>query len=556
MVKELIFGIVGGLGLFIYGIWVMSDGLQKICGERMRKILAGLTNNPIKGAMLSAGITSLTQSSSATTVMVIGFVNASIMTLNQALGVVFGANIGTTITAQIIAFKLTDYSLPVIGIGMVLLLLAKKKKYKNIAGFILGFGMLFLGLSIMTQAVKPLGGSPIFNEIFINFSKYPILGILAAAAVTAITQSSSVTTGMVLSLAMADLIDLRAAIPLILGCNVGTCVTALLASIGANITAKRVALAHILFNVIGVVIFFPFIPVLYKIAIFTSGYLPRQIANVHTLFNVATTIIFMPFISKYAVLLCKIIKGKGEEEIDSMPKYLDSHLLSTPPIAIDAVKKETVRTLGLTKRMINLAMLGYYKNDPRPLDKVTRGEEAVDSLREAVTNYLVDLMEEELNREESAKIPALLHIINDVERIGDHAENLKDLAEQKMDRGTPLSDKAMEEARKMHDEIIKMLDSTSLALKNNDIVEAKRVLKYETHVNQLREIFKDNHVRRLEQRDCNVLSNMVFLDLISNFEKIGDHLFNVAQKVIDGLQWSDTPADTASHATIQVSHRA
>jgi len=537
MVQGLIFGIFGGLGLFIYGIWVMSEGLQKICGEKMRKILSGLTNNPFKGAMVSAGVTSLTQSSSATTVMTIGFVNANLMTLKQALGIVFGANIGTTITAQLIAFKLTDFALPVIGIGMLMLLFAKKKRTKNIANFVLGFGILFLGLKIMTGAVKPLGDSALFNDIFVSFSRYPVLAILAAAGVTAITQSSSVTTGMVLGLAMANLIDLHAAIPLILGCNIGTCVTALIASIGANVTAKRVAIAHIFFNVLGVIIFFPFISLLQTFAVASSDYLPRQIANVHTLFNVVTTLIFLPFVGQYATALMKVFKGKEEEEFDYMPKYLEPHLLSTPPIAIDAVKKETVRTLELTKKMINLAMESFYKNNPKSLDKITRGEEAVDSMREAVTNYLVDLMGEELTRAQSQKIPVLLHVINDVERIGDHAENLRDLAEQKIDSGLKLSDKAFEECKKIHEEVDLMIDSTIESLKANNIHEARVVLKLEERINSMREMFKDNHIHRLEDGKCDALSGVVFLDLISNFEKIADHLDNVAQKVIDGLQW-------------------
>ena len=239
MLKELIFGIVGGLGLFIYGIWEMSEGLHKASGERMRRILHNFTGSPLKGVLLGTGITSLIQSSSATTVMVVGFVNAGLMTIVQALGVIFGANIGTTVTAQLIAFKLTEYALPIIGIGMFTILLAKKKTHKYIGEFLLGFGILFLGLNILTSVVKPLGQYPLFNNVLVSFSRNPFLGILAGAAITAILQSSSVTTGMVLGLAMVNLIDLKAAIPLLLGCNIGTCVTALIASIGTNISAKR-----------------------------------------------------------------------------------------------------------------------------------------------------------------------------------------------------------------------------------------------------------------------------------------------------------------------------
>lgn len=536
MIKELIFGVIGGLGLFIYGIWEMSEGLHKFSGERMRRILHNFTGHPIKGVLVGTGITSLIQSSSATTVMVVGFVNAGLMTLIQALGVIFGANIGTTVTAQLIAFKLTDYALPIIGVGMLLIFLAKKKKHKYIGEFLMGFGILFLGLNILTGVVKPLGQYPAFNNILLSFSRNPLLGILAGAVVTAILQSSSVTTGMVLGLAMTNLVDLRAAIPLILGCNIGTCVTALIASVGTGISARRASLAHIMFNIIGVFIFFPFLGLFQKLVVTTSGQLPRQIANAHTLFNVVNTFIFLPFVPLYARLLTKIIPGKEEEEVEYAPKYLDRHLLNTPPIAIEASIKEIIRTLGLTQKMVGTAMESFFNNDARALDKITRREEAVDALRESITNYLVELMQQELGVEESRKIPALIHAINDVERIGDHAENLRDLAQQKIDDHMPFSQVAAEELKKMFEDTDKMISCSLKALELNSVHEAKLVLEQECQINTLRDRLKDNHVKRLEQGHCHVLSGVVFLDMISNLEKIGDHLNNVAQAVIEGLQ--------------------
>lgn len=538
MVKEIIFGILGGLGLFIYGIWQMSEGLHKISGERMRKVLHNFTGSPFKGILVGTSITSLVQSSSATSVMVVGFVNAGLMSLVQALGVIFGANIGTTITAQLIAFKLTDYALPIIGIGMLTMFVAKKRIHKHIGEFMLGFGILFLGLSILTTVVKPLGQSQVFNDILVTFSRNPILGVLAAGFITAILQSSSVTTGMVLSLSMANLIDLKGALPLILGCNIGTCITVLIASVGANISAKRASLAHIMFNLIGVVIFLPFLGVFGKLISHTAGNIPRQIANAHTFFNVINAIIFLPFVKVYAKLLTKIIKGKEEEEIEYLPKYLERHLLNTPPIAIEAAIKEIIRTLGLTQKMVGVVMESFFKNDSRSLEKITRREEAVDSLREAITNYLVELMQRELSQEESKKIPPLIHAINDVERIGDHAENLRDLAEQKIDNNMPFSDMAAEELKKIYEDINRMMYCSINALKLDSIDEAKLVLEQECQVNALRDRLKNNHVKRLEQRICNVLSGVVFLDMLSNFEKIADHLNNVAQAVIENLQWN------------------
>ncbi len=536
MLREIIFGVIGGLGLFIYGIWEMSEGLHKVCGERMRRIMDNLTGGPLRGILVGAGVTSLVQSSSATTVMVVGFVNAGLISLVQALGVIFGANIGTTITAQLIAFKLTDYALPVIGLGVLTMIFSRKKSHKHIGEFLLGFGVLFLGLSILTSVIKPLGQYPLFNNILLSFSRNPFLGILASALVTALFQSSSVTTGMVLSLAMAGLIDLRGALPLILGCNIGTCVTALIASVKTSISARRTAFAHILFNLSGVIIFLPFLSLFHNLVAHTSVNLTRQIANAHTFFNVINTIIFLPLIHPFANILTKIIKGKEEEEVDYMPKFLERHLLNTPPIAIEAAVKEIVRTLRLTQKMVGTAMDAFLKNNPRALEKITRNEEAVDSLREAITNYLVELMQRELSAEESRKIPSLIHAINDVERIGDHAENLRDLAQQKIDRRMPFSPSALEELKKMYGDVNKMISCAVNALTLNNIDEAKLVLEQECQINTLRDRLKDSHMRRLEESKCNVLSGIIFLDMISNFEKIGDHLNNVAQVAMEGLQ--------------------
>jgi len=539
MVQEIIFGVLGGLGLFIYGIREMSEGLHKASGDKMRKIMHSLTGGPKRGVLVGAGVTSLVQSSSATTVMVVGFVNAGLMTLTQALGVIFGANIGTTITAQLIAFKLTDYALPIIGIGMIMAIVSKRRLYKNIAEFLLGFGILFLGLSILTQVIRPLGDSLVFRDILVGFSKNPLLGILAGALVTAVFQSSSVTTGMILGLSMAGLIDLNSALPLILGCNVGTCVTALIASFGTSVAAKRAAVAHIIFNIAGVLIFLPFLGPFRRLVSFTSTDITREIANAHTLFNVINTLIFIPLIPLFAKFLTVVIKGKEEEEVEYLPKYLEKRLLNTPPIAIDASIKEIVRTLGLTKKMVRISIDSFLANDLRSLEKITRREEAVDSLREAITNYLVQLMQQELSHDESKKIPSLIHAINDVERIGDHAENLRDLAEQKIENRLSFTPLAIEEIRKMYGEIDKMIDCSVKALQQNDVNEAKFIIEQECQINSMRDRLRDNHTKRLEERKCNVLSGVVFLDIVSNLEKIGDHLNNVAQAVMQGLQWNN-----------------
>jgi len=536
MIKELIFGLVGGLGLFIFGIHLMGTGLHKAAGDKMRKILAALTSTPFIGMFVGLGVTSIIQSSSATTVILVGFVNAGLMTLRQAIGVILGADIGTTITAQLIAFKLTDYALPVIGLGMALNLFARKKFYKNIGEFLFGFGILFLGLNILTGSVKPFGGSESVRNAFVIFSKSPITGIATGMVVTMIIQSSSVTVGLVLALASAGLIDLKGAIPLILGDNIGTCITAILASIGTTISAKRTAIAHVTFKVLGVLLLLPFLPYYEKFVATTATSIMRQCANAHTIFNVIITTLFLPLAGVLARTIEKAVPGK-ETVVEVGPKHLERHLLNTPVLALQAATYEAIHTLNLVKEMIDDAIEGFMENDIKALAKVSQGEEAVDSLRMAVTNYLVELVQRELSEEESKKIPPLLHLINDIERIGDHAENLRDLAERKIEEKLPFSRMAISEIRQIQGEIDQMVEEAISALKTNEVREAQKVIEREARINLLRDELNRNHVKRLEDGTCKVLSGVLFLEMVSNFEKIGDHLTNIGQAVISPLQW-------------------
>ena len=532
---EILFGIFGGLGLFIFGIFVMGAGLQKIAGDKIRAILGKLTNKSLMGMGVGAGITSLIQSSSATTVLVVGFVNAGLMTLTQAIGVILGANIGTTITAQLIAFKLTNYALPILGIGSFTYLFCKKKKTKDVGETIFGFGALFLGLAIMGDAVKPLGDSVFAQNLFINFSQNPLLGILVGILITAIVQSSSVTTGVVITLGLSNLITLNAAIPLILGANIGTCVTAGLASIKTNISAKRAAVAHIIFNLVGAGIALLLMPLYIKIINFTSTDIARQIANTHTLFNVVNAFIFLPFIPLFVVLVKKIIPGK-DVEITRGPKYIEKHLLATPSIAFSATLKEMRRMARIAQEMINDAMEGFYKNKRNPLTKVAPKENIVDDLQTAIADYLVELTQGELSKTQSEKIPALLHSVNDIERIGDHAENIVELAERKIDKKLIFSKSAIKEIKEMHQKVNEMLNITINALRSESKTEAEKILKIEAEINNLTLKFRDNHIRRLHGGRCKLLSGIVFLDVIMNLEKIGDHLNNIGQVIKSGMK--------------------
>jgi phosphate:Na+ symporter len=534
-VTKLIFGIVGGLGLFIYGIHLMSAGLQKIAGSKIRIILSKLTSNRFMGVLVGASTTALIQSSSATTVTVVGFINAGLMSLTQAVSVIIGANIGTTITAQLIAFKITKLSLPIVGFGAFFYLFGRKKKHKNIGEAIFGFGLLFLGLAIMGDVVKPLAASNNVKEMFLMFGHNPLLGVIAGMIVTEIVQSSSVTTGIIITLASAGLLDLNAAIPLVFGTNIGTCITAVIASIKTTVSAKRAALAHIGFNVIGTFIALFILPFYLYLAKILSNDIARQIANTHTLFNVVNTLIFLPVLPLYAKMVTKIIPGK-DIAIRKGPRYMDKALLKTPTIALSAVKKEITRMTKLVEEMVDDAMNGFYENNLKQNQKVIAKEDAIDELQSLITDYLVELTQRELSTSQSQSIPSLLHSVNDLERIGDHAVNITELTEKKVEDKLVFSPTAIKEIRTMHNNINQMFAHVITALNTSSLKEAKHVLKIEGKVNTDTINYRQTHAQRLNDRKCNVFSGIVFLDLIMNFEKVGDHLTNIAQALLDKLK--------------------
>jgi len=535
MLTQLIFGLSGGLSLFIYGINITGEGLQKLAGDKIRNIIKVLTTNRFSGVLVGIIITSIIQSSSATSVLAIGFVNSGLMTFEQSLSIIFGANIGTTITTQIIAFKLTTYCLPILTIGFLLNFICKKRIWKNIGLFLLGLGMLFLGMSIMSGAIEPFATDPMIKDLFIKFSVNPSLGILTGIIATAIFQSSSVTTGIVLALASVGLVDLTGAIPIILGCNIGTCVTALLASIGTNTNAKRTAIGHLIFNILGVLLFLPFIKYFQLIVMFTSTNIMRQCAFAHTIFNVIGTLLILPFIGLFTKLIIKLIPNKDGEECDPFEmKHLDEHLLSTPSIAIDTAIKEILHTLKMTSKMIELAIEGFF-GKIGSLDKIEKKEDIVDYRREKITEYLVKLMEQDISHEESQKIPKLLHVINDIEKIGDHSINLRNLARRKNDGKLPFTGDSIAEIVQIHESVKCMIDQTEEALSSLSIEKAKLIYNTENKINTQRRQFKKNHIERLKNKKCNPISGIIFLDIINNLEKIGDFLTNVADAIVGRL---------------------
>jgi len=544
VVRELVFGLIGGLGLLLFGMMLMSEGLQKVAGAKLKQVLKFLTDKSIVGVLVGTIVTAIIQSSSATSVMMIGFVNAGLMTLRQAIGVIMGANIGTTITAQLIAFQLDKYALPAIGIGFGLMFFGKQKRLKFWGQVLLGFGLLFFGLVVIKQVFAPLKDMPQVSDFFVRFSSNPLLGILAGVLITLILQSSSAVVGFIMALALVGVIDFTTAISAMLGSNIGTTVTAQLASIGTSIPSRRTAMAHTIEKTIGVLIVLPFVYTgafqrlvdVITPGIVTDGNIMRHVANAHTMFNVSCTMVFLPFIPLIAKIATFLVPG--EVELDhAQPKYLEEHLLATPSIAIDQSVKEIVGMLDLSKLAVNEAMRSFFDKDPNLLKKVSKKEDAIDNLQSEITGYVVKISQGDLTPEESEKLPVLLHSVNDVERIGDHAENLAELAERAIEEKLPFSDTAIGELKDIYREVDSMMEDVKEAFFSQRPDCAKRALAREDKINKLQLQLRGNHIRRLNERRCVPLSGVIFLDFVNNLEKIGDHLTNIAQAICGSLQY-------------------
>lgn len=528
MAVQTIFGIIGGLGLFIYGMQQMSAGLQAVAGDRLKSIMEALTDNRLKAVLVGTVVTAIIQSSSVTTTILVGFVNAGILQFSQAVGVIMGANIGTTVTAQIIALKIDKLALPAIGVGFAINFLAKRNKVKNIGLILLGFGMLFLGLNVMKDAVKFLRASPWATNQLVSFSKHPIYGVLAGIIVTVSVQSSSASIGLLLSLATAGLIDIHAAIPILLGDNIGTCITALLASIGTNTSAKRTATAHVLFNIIGTVIVLILLPVYKTIVFATATDISHQIANAHTLFNVLNTAFFFPF-THYLILAAeKIIKKTEEEEKRS---FLDERLLVTPILALEQVKNEMIYTGKTVKKMSELAFDILKEKRFDLEDKVNRKELSVDLIQREVTDYLVRLSQEELTTHQSHVYSAYMHTIGDLERIGDHAENISKLAVKIVDSNQEIPQAALDELTELYTTTQTFLQKTIKFLDDYTSMDMNEAYAHEDNIDSLVYRIKNHNIQRLNNSDYPVSCGLIFMDIVNNFEKIGDHSLNICQQI-------------------------
>ncbi|MFH1362199.1 MAG: Na/Pi cotransporter family protein [bacterium] len=550
MTDNIFFGVIGGLGLFLFGMKVMSEGLQKIAGRSLRKILGLLTKTTIGGVLVGAGVTAIIQSSSATTVLLIGFVQAGLMTLRQSIGVILGANIGTTITAQIIAFKIHKFALPCIGIGVLLNFFVPKKNVKYIGQFMLGFGMLFFGLAIMTSVFEPLKGSPEFRQLFVTFSKNPLLALLTGTLLTMIIQSSSATVGITMTLAGVGLLDFTTAFAVILGDNIGTTITAQLAALNANITAKRTAWAHTLFKVFGAgymlllmgiqikgkPIFLYFVDLVTPGNVWLGENMERHVANTHTIFNVVNCLLFMPLAGLMVVIVTKLVKGEVEV-IEHQTMHLDERMLVTPEIAIGQAKNEIIRMGQYAKEQLDFSIKSIFAKNNREreelFEKVKRREETVNLLEREISSFLIRIDQQSITEELATTTAAYLHLIHDIERIGDISENIIDLVILKEEEDIKFSETANKEVRQLSEYVDRAIDLTLNAFVTWDKRLAEEALEIEGKIDATEQAYRDNHISRLGTAECTPKSGIVFLDLLSNLERAGDHSNNIALKTLD-----------------------
>ena len=526
------FGLLGGLALFIYGMTEMGKGLQLVAGSKMKKILESLTSVPILGVIVGTVVTAIIQSSSATTVMVVGFTNAGLMTLKQAVSVIMGSNIGTTVTGQLVSFDLAGMYMPMIGIGFLLMFIIKKPMIKNIGKIVFAFGVLFLGMSLMSEAMAPLEDSETFKNFIQTFGKYRILALLAGMLLTMLIQSSSAAIGILIAMTGQGLVTLDIALPVLLGFNIGTCITAILASIGTKVTARRAALAHVTFNVIGAIIFLIGLPLFESatLAISPAEDVARQVANAHTLFNVVNTIILLPFINQLVKFVTKILPGE-DLSLQQGAIYLDKRVLNDSNLALNLAMREIIRMGQLSRENITNAVEYFKTRDPQKSQEVLEVEDVVDELEKQITDYLVKIKSSGLSDKMAKFKGDLFHVVNDLERMSDHAVNIQELGAIAASENLHFSEKAMAEIDEMYHILIENIAKSISALEHKDKSLLDKIYEDEDVIDYLEEKYRNEHIARLNSGECTASTGVVFLDVLSNFERVGDHCNNIAHIV-------------------------
>ena len=525
---EIFTGIFGGLGLFLYGMNLMSEGLENVAGEKLKGILEKITSNRIMGVFVGTVVTAIIQSSSATTVMVVSFVNAGLMSLTQATGVILGSNIGTTITAQMVSFKLEVVAPIFIGIGVIISMIAKRKKVKDVAYIAVGFGILFMGMGMMSSSMEPVAELPIFKDFIVSVGNSPLLGVFVGIVMTAILQSSSATTAILVALAAVGTISMKAAFPMILGCNIGTCVTAIIASITANRTAKKAALMHLLFKIFGTLLFLPFASqVVDLVARMTPDSIGRQVANAHTIFNIVITIVMLPVASYVVKLVDKILPDKEEVNNDGAV-YLDKKLLETPAVASGQVIKEATRMARKAQENFELAMDAFLNGKEEDINLVYENEAIINSLEKEIAEYLVELSQHNLPEENAKLVSCAYHTINDIERIGDHCKNIVEIAKVKLDHNIDMSEEGLEEIKELFEITLQAMELAITRYENQEKEYDELIDELEEKINLKEKKFRANNIKRLNKKACSANAGVIFFDLVSNLERIGDHANNIS----------------------------
>lgn len=530
-----ILSMAGGLGLFLFGIRTMGDGLENAAGAKLKRMLEVLTGNRFLAVLVGFVVTAIIQSSTATTVMVVGFVNAGMMTLAQAVGVIMGANIGTTVTSLLIALNFSSVAAASVLVGVILMLASKKTLVKNLGSIFTGFGLLFLGIDLMSDSMAPLRESAGFMNFIVAVSDSPLrplFGILLGIVMTAVLQSSSASVGVLQTLAMQGLVPLKFSVFVLFGQNIGTCLTAMFSTVGAKKNSKRAAVIHLLFNLLGTGMFIlialltPYIEWIEKI----SSDPMAQIAISHIVFNVVSTVVLFPFAKLLVKLSCLIVPGKDDSESEMHCRFIDDRLLNTPPFAVMQVGKEVARMAKLARDNFETSAYALINRSDKDLDKVMEKEEVINYLNHHITSYLVKLNALDITDSDSDYIARVFHAINDIERVGDHATNLAEAAERNIGDGLTFSDAARDELNQLCGSVITLLDRSIEAFNNQSLGdgEAKELSDLEEHIDDLTLTCQDAHIFRLNRNECNTEAGMLYLNTITDFERVGDHAINIA----------------------------
>ena len=535
MNATMVFSLLGGLGLFLYGINAMGDGLEQAAGSRMKKLLEVLTRNKLLAVLVGALVTGIIQSSSATTVMVVGFVNAGLLNLSRAIGVIMGANIGTTVTSLMLSVEI-DFAIIFTAVGALCQLIPNRPGIKTFGQITMGLGILFIGMDTMTDAMRPLREWETFRNMMATATN-PIVGVLVGAAVTAILQSSSASVGILQALAGSGVISLEASLFILFGQNIGTCVTAMLASTSASHTGKRAAVVHLLFNVLGTVMFVIIalvLPLSDWIRTIAGDNLRLQIAVSHILFNVTTTVVLLPLSGVLEMLAVRLVRGQDPAEGEPMHlMYFDKLLFTTPPVAVQQLFREVQRMADLVLTNYRFAMQAYFAPKDIPLDEFNNREEVIDFLNGEITQNLIEAEGLSLTQSDVHLLGSLFHVVNDLERIGDHATNIVEISQKRRDEKIVFSAKAEHEIEELSDIVSAMLDK-SIHIVRKQITDAEiiaEVIALEAQVDDMSEALADHHVDRVKNKKCTPKNGMLYLDMLNNLERIADHADNLASSV-------------------------